>query len=514
MKAEVKYKGAIKLSAIGDALGWITEFEKDKYSLLRKFNIDYIQSFLNWEKNVGGRFYGYIDNIKAGSYSDDTQLLLAVARSIKANGNVDNDYFGKIELLNWLNYARGGGRTVKVASEKIQRKSIKWYNNFYSFKVKDAIYDYKNSGANGAAMRILPIALANLGNIEKIKEEIFCNSIVTHGHPRAILGAMLYGYVINSIITFQPDNFNWESFLIQIGTNFQNNFDISFIKNRLELKEWLNKWNKTSNVTFEEEYDKTLKETQDYLRLIYKSIKEGVDLKKTIERLGCFTSETKGSGISTVVAAIYLSLKYYSNPIQAILEAVNLLGTDTDSIAAFTGGLIGALYGQNIIPEKWKKVQDIGYLDRVALYLLAVSEDRCNENLSITTDIYNRTNNIITIDDFKVDNEFIFYPFGKGKITSIERQYTLTKGKYYLLLNIDFEIGQSILISKLLDDNTLIRRKIDKSLDCEKASYDNMLKLAKEKLSDSLFQEFSSYFSKYNNDNRLNELLEHIFEFI
>ena len=288
MKAEVKYKGAIKLSAIGDALGWITEFEKDKYSLLRKFNIDYIQSFLNWEKNVGGRFYGYIDNIKAGSYSDDTQLLLAVARSIKANGNVDNNYFGKIELLNWLNYARGGGRTVKVASEKIQRKSIKWYNNFYSFKVKDAIYDYKNSGANGAAMRILPIALANLGNIEKIKEEIFCNSIVTHGHPRAILGAMLYGYVINSIITFQPDNFNWESFLIQIGTNFQNNFDISFIKNRLELKEWLNKWNKTSNVTFEEEYDKTLKETQDYLRLIYKSIKEGVDLKKTIERLGCY----------------------------------------------------------------------------------------------------------------------------------------------------------------------------------------------------------------------------------
>ncbi len=28
---------------------------------------------------------------------------------------------------------------------------------------------------NGAAMRILPIALANLGNIEKIKEDIFCN---------------------------------------------------------------------------------------------------------------------------------------------------------------------------------------------------------------------------------------------------------------------------------------------------------------------------------------------------
>ncbi len=28
MKPETKYKGSIKLSAIGDALGWITEFEK------------------------------------------------------------------------------------------------------------------------------------------------------------------------------------------------------------------------------------------------------------------------------------------------------------------------------------------------------------------------------------------------------------------------------------------------------------------------------------------------------
>ena len=30
MKPETKYKGSIKLSAIGDALGWITEFEKAK----------------------------------------------------------------------------------------------------------------------------------------------------------------------------------------------------------------------------------------------------------------------------------------------------------------------------------------------------------------------------------------------------------------------------------------------------------------------------------------------------
>jgi len=170
MKAETKYKGSLKLSAIGDALGWITEFEKSKESLNKKYSNDKILNFLDWEKKVGGRFYGYTDFIKAGSYSDDTQLLLCVARSIKSGGRVDNEYFSKIELPNWLLYARGGGRTIKTASEKMTRKNAHWNKNFFNYKVKEKTIDYRDSGANGAAMRILPIALANLGNADKIKE--------------------------------------------------------------------------------------------------------------------------------------------------------------------------------------------------------------------------------------------------------------------------------------------------------------------------------------------------------
>lgn len=75
-----------------------------------------------------------------------------------------------------MDYARGGGRTVKIAADKIKRKSVKWFNNFYTFKVNGDSYDYRQSGANGAAMRVLPIALANLGNVEKIKEEIFATA--------------------------------------------------------------------------------------------------------------------------------------------------------------------------------------------------------------------------------------------------------------------------------------------------------------------------------------------------
>jgi ADP-ribosylglycohydrolase len=36
-----------------------------------------------------------------------------------------------------------------------------------------------------------------------------------------------------------------------------------------------------------------------------------------------------------------------------VLKAVNL-GWDTDTIAAIAGGLAGALYGYNAIPQEWR----------------------------------------------------------------------------------------------------------------------------------------------------------------
>lgn len=450
MKPETKYKGSIKLSAIGDALGWITEFEKSQQSLKEKFGTERIENFYAWKKTVGGRFYGFIDTIKAGSYSDDTQLLLAVARSIKKDGNLDHNYFAKTELANWLDYARGGGRTVKTAADKISRKSIKWFNNFYSFKVNGENYDYKQSGANGAAMRVLPIALANLGNTEKIKEEIFCNSIITHGHPRAILGAMLYGYAVNQIIVFRPEDFKWEGYITQIGLDFPKKFELSFT-NKMEIREWLKEWNKSSTKTFESVYAETVIETQNQLRFVFQSLKQNSPVQDTLKKMGCFDPATKGSGIVTVIAGIYLATKFHDKPLEAIIESVNALGSDTDSIAAFTGGLIGALHGHSIIPDKWKSVQDIDYLDKIAERLLAISEDSLEE-ISLPTIPNLKLLNSPKKDDFKLDEPVEFIPLGKGKITFIYRQNTLTKGKYNLLLEALFDNGQSILVSKLFDD--------------------------------------------------------------
>jgi ADP-ribosylglycohydrolase len=487
MKPETKYKGSIKLSAIGDALGWITEFEKSQQSLKEKFGAERIENFYTWKKTVGGRFYGFIDTIKPGSYSDDTQLLLAVARSIKKDGNLDHNYFAKIELANWLDYARGGGRTVKTAADKISRKSTKWFNNFYNFKVNGENYDYKQSGANGAAMRVLPIALANLGNTEKIKEEIFCNSIITHGHPRAILGAMLYGYAINQIIVFRPEDFNWENYITQIGLDFPKKFELSFI-NKMEIREWLKEWNKSSNKTFESVYAETITETQNHLRIVYQSIKQNAPVEETLKKIGCFDPATKGSGIATVVAGIYLATKFHDKPLEAVIQSVNALGSDTDSIAAFTGGLVGALHGHSIIPENWKSVQDIEYLDKVAERLLAISEDRLAE-ISLPSSLNLKMLNNPQKDEFNLDEEIEFFPLGKGKIMLIDRQNTLTKGKYNLIIEAKLDIGQSILVSKLFNEQNLTNHTLEPN------EIEALLLLANEKLKPITLEKVKYFFS-------------------
>ncbi|WP_100074950.1 ADP-ribosylglycohydrolase family protein [Chryseobacterium camelliae] len=492
MNPETKYKGSLKLSAIGDALGWITEFEKNQQSLKDKFGTEKIENFQPWTKTVGGRFYGYTDNIRAGSYSDDTQLLLAVARSIKNDGSLDHEYFAKNELVSWLEYERGGGRTVKTAANKIQRKSANWFNNFYSLKINNETYNYKQSGANGAAMRVLPIALANLGDKEKIREEIFCNSIITHGHPRAIIGAMLYGYAINQIIIFKTADFTWEKYIIQLGSNFKEKFDLSLIK-RKEITEWIKQWNITENKLFESIYFETLLETQNYLRFIFQSLKQNLSVRETLQKLGCFAPATKGSGISTVIAGIYLASKFHESPLSAIIEAVNALGSDTDSIAAFTGGLIGALHGHSIIPQKWRTVQDLEYLEDVAKRLLAISENRniVEPTISINADL--KLLNKIQEDNFKVDENVLFTPLGEGKIVKIDRQNTQTKGKYNLLIEVQLKIGQSILVSKSFDHtyNYLNTN--------EKNSKEKILQLAKKNIKKTSFKILSHYLNNHKN---------------
>ena len=107
-----KFQGAMVFSAIGDALGWPSEL-----GIYRR----HISGFFDWKKKVGGRYFGFEETIRAGSYSDDTQLTLSIARCIDENGNFDADKFAYLELPLWRDYERGGGRSIKTAAESFEK---------------------------------------------------------------------------------------------------------------------------------------------------------------------------------------------------------------------------------------------------------------------------------------------------------------------------------------------------------------------------------------------------------
>ena len=110
-----RFEGALLCSTVGDALGWPTEFLKPTNGHKPQFRLP-VKDFVSWEKLVGGKWWGYDERIGQGEYSDDTQLTLAVARSIAETGQFEPGRFAYEELPLWLQYERGGGKSVKEDS--------------------------------------------------------------------------------------------------------------------------------------------------------------------------------------------------------------------------------------------------------------------------------------------------------------------------------------------------------------------------------------------------------------
>src|SRR5260370_2551155 len=191
-----RFLGAILYSTVGDALGWITEFLRPKNQDSLSFEVP-VHDFVAWKKTVGGKWWGYEQKVEPGSYSDDTQLALAIARCISENGKFIPEKFAYEELPLWLQYERGGGKSLKTAARKMIGKHANWQHNFY----KQGELDYKTAGANGAAMRNLPIALVNVNDESRLIKDSFLNAIITHGHPRAILGAILFALAVKYALT-------------------------------------------------------------------------------------------------------------------------------------------------------------------------------------------------------------------------------------------------------------------------------------------------------------------------
>ena len=343
--------GSLVASACADSLGWPTEFMRSPSAIPQRFGVDTLTDYVAWRKEVGGRFNTYIDYIGRGEYSDDTQLMLAVARSLQADGTVDQEYFGKAELPRWLDYARGAGRTVLAAARAAQRKRTPWYLNFF----REGKVSYWGSGANGAAMRVAPIALANLQNDDPPLEEVFRNAIITHGHPRAHVGALGYAIALHEIARRKKSNDGPDAFLAAVTERIHSWSPDQ--ANSEHVAHWLSAA-ETEQPNYLESFRRTVDEFADMLA---RERNDGP--RELLSALGCFDRSTRGSGTATVAAAIQLFCRHGGNVERAVIESVNAVPADTDTIGAFVGSMAGLYGGYDAVPERWThRLQDLPYM--------------------------------------------------------------------------------------------------------------------------------------------------------
>lgn len=366
-----KCKGAMLGTAIGDALGWPNE----PHAKNRKKCMEVTDHFVEWTRSSSNPHW-HDEKILPGEYSDDTQLTLSVARSVIVGGW--ERFFAEKELPFWLRYERGGGSALLKAARALKDGYMPWQSSYAR--------DYFNAGGNGAAMRILPhvIAAAGKPDIQKLMLDVAKNTRITHGHPRAFLGAACYAYALdyllkkNSVLEYGE--------LVDAVLDGQTEWGVPLDSGI--FGDWLNAAQQFCNYDFSAEWSFTLERMASRLKYIQEALKKGLifDDKKVLTELECF-AKVNGAGDVAALAAIYLSSRYANNPSLGIKIPAFSFGADTDTIASMTGGLLGMLFGTNWIPVEWQIVQDYDCLIRMTEFLLDDNKKEMSRENSAKTDM-------------------------------------------------------------------------------------------------------------------------------
>lgn len=350
-----KCKGAMLATAIGDALGWPNE----PRSKNRIKNPKVVDHFVEWTRSSNNPRW-HDEKILPGEYSDDTQLTLSVARSI-ITGNWEN-FFAEKELPFWLNYERGGGSALLKAAKSCKKGFLLWQSQYNR--------DYFNAGGNGAVMRILPhvIASAKTADTTKLMLDVIKNTLITHGHPRAFLGATCYAYALDYLL--RKDTVLEYGELVTAVIDGQNVWGAALDSDI--FGKWLSIARQCHDYDFLVEWENVRDRMVRQLEFIRLSLKKGLILEdiKILTDLECF-DKSNGAGDVAVLSAIYLASRYANNPSLGIKIPAFLFGADTDTIASITGGLLGMLSGMNWIPTEWREVQDYNCLIQMTELLMA-----------------------------------------------------------------------------------------------------------------------------------------------
>lgn len=348
-----KTTAAFHAAALGDALGWPNEAPRRKH----------VTSASHWIRIIGSRFQPIEERVQIGEYSDDTQLILATARSIVEAGANWLDYLAQRELPAWTLYERGGGRATKVAVSCLLQGQLPWSLD----RSGEQLHAYFAAGGNGAAMRILPHVIQHSGprsNPGSLISDVCRNSILTHGHPRAIVGAICHGLVLQWALS-KNDTLGYGELVEQLMGALPR-LDLNHVGDYFPPS-FLHSAN-VHGETYKSVWDRTVGEVTDLLSGCLLEVKRGALASELdfLAGIGALQRKTNGSGTVCAVAALFLASRYATEPAAGLRMAAGTKGLDSDTVASMLASILGAINGAEWLAADVGSLQDSAYIQRLA----------------------------------------------------------------------------------------------------------------------------------------------------
>lgn len=309
-----RFQGCIVGLAVGDALGWPTEFIHDLGIIRSRYGPDGINDLVATRDS-------------AGTYTDDTQMSLCVARALIEAGKKSLEELMQLmarEFVEWSNSPdnnRAPGNTCMAGCHNLEI-GTPWR--------EAGVPDSKGCGS---AMRTAPIGLYFWDDEARLIEVAKASSVLTHRHPVAQAAAAATALLVAwAVRGDRPDGY------------------------------------------------------PDQLSRIMDEMEGGDAVSELVAQipdlLGIHPDEVLCEGVlgeswvgyEAVASALYCFCRSPKDYRQTVITAANTVG-DSDSIACIAGAISGAYNGIESIPVKWRRaVENSALLHELSSDLLRAAQ--------------------------------------------------------------------------------------------------------------------------------------------
>ncbi len=302
----VRFRGALVGTMVGDALGMPLE-GAPRTRIQRRH----------------GEIRDMLDaRLGRGTFTDDTQMTMALAEALlDGAGRLDADRTAA-RFAERYEPGRGyGGNTHRILSAI--RAGEPWRNVVERYKLPGGSF------ANGAAMRVAPVALAFYGDEPAVLEAAAEQAAVTgHSHPVGRGAAMVQAAAVHDALRCGAEG------------------------EPLEAAPWLRRWGEETPA----ELGEALRWVADHLDADPSTVASVVGAGSAAE--------------ASVPAALWAFFSRHRSAEEAVVRAVGL-GGDADTIGAMAGALAGAFHGVGAFPARWTETLEDGEDGRGRLVDLA-----------------------------------------------------------------------------------------------------------------------------------------------